>query len=278
MNGDLLVCGDGFIATMALSVCRSIFCHSTPGLPIALFSAPNHICPGTCTDFTNLSANGTSFIWSFPGGNPSTSTDQNPTGICYNTPGNYGVTLIASNATASDTLFLPNYITVYPNPAPQGILQSGDTLFANQGATTYQWYYNGNLIPGATNYFYVTGASGDYNLVATNNNGCEVEAVINDVIAEIQMSVGSLQLAIFPNPVSETLTIKRYLLSGTPNGFSIYNVLGEKIYMAFPPLSLGEGRGGEAAWTIDCSLIPPGMYAIEIISGDKIYRTKFVKQ
>ena len=38
-------------------------------LPVALFSAPNHICPGTCTSFNNLSLNATSYLWSFPGAN-----------------------------------------------------------------------------------------------------------------------------------------------------------------------------------------------------------------
>jgi len=237
----------------------------------AMFTADNHICPGTCTDFTNLSTNGTNYIWSFPGGNPSVSTDQNPSNICYNTPGNYGVTLIASNATTSDTLFLPNYITVYPNPAPQGILQSDDTLFANQGATSYQWYYNGNLIPGATNYFYVATASGDFNVVAIDQNDCEVEAVINDVIASLnQFPVFSSQFTIFPNPVEDKFTIQKLqVISGTALQISIYNLVGEKVIAVI----LNPDQS-----TIDCRALPPGMYSIEITSGENIYRTKFIKQ
>lgn len=57
---------------------------------------------------------------------------MNPIGICYNSPGQYDVMLIASNANGIDTLFLPNFVTVYPYPAPQGITQSGDTLFQMQ--------------------------------------------------------------------------------------------------------------------------------------------------
>ena len=56
---------------------------------------------------------------------PGSSTDVNPLGICYSTPGTYDVTLIATGAGGSDTLTLTNYITVFPNPAPQGITQSG---------------------------------------------------------------------------------------------------------------------------------------------------------
>src|SRR5207342_2052023 len=61
----------------------------------ALFTpADSLICPGTCTDFLDLSLNAATYLWSFPGGNPSVSTDPNPAGICYNIPGTYDATLI----------------------------------------------------------------------------------------------------------------------------------------------------------------------------------------
>src|SRR6185295_18578240 len=98
------------------------------------------------------------------------STDMNPMSICYNTPGSYDVQLIASDGANSDTLLMQNYIVVYPYPLPQSIQQIGDTLFANQGSPTYQWYYAGVAIPGATNYFYVAPQSGNFSVVATDNN------------------------------------------------------------------------------------------------------------
>jgi PKD repeat protein len=52
----------------------------------------------------------------FSGGDPASSTDQNPANICYNVPGIYDVTLITTNGGGSDTLTLSNYITVYTNP------------------------------------------------------------------------------------------------------------------------------------------------------------------
>ena len=240
-------------------------CAYWANVPTAAFTAPNHICPGTCTDFVNTSTGASSYLWMFPGANPSTSTDQDPAGICYNTPGSYSVTLIAGNGVTSDTLTLNNFITVYPYPPPQGILQSGDTLFANQGATSYQWYYNGNIIVGATNYFYVATASGDYNVVATDENDCEVEAVINNVIAAV--GSGSRQaIQIFPNPVTETIDI-RGLENSSADEIKIFNVFGEKVFSA-----------------VDCKLpiancqLPSGLYYIEITSDKKIYRAKFLKQ
>jgi hypothetical protein len=240
---------------------------------VAMFTAPNHICPGTCTAFINNSVNASSFIWSFPGATPSVSTDANPAGICYNSPGSYNVTLIASGVSGSDTLTLPNYITVYPFPPAQGILQSGDTLFANPGAVTYQWFYNSVPITGATDYFYVATESGNYNVVATDNNGCEVEAVINDVIASISLlEVGSGQFAIYPNPVEGKFTIqKSQVTSGTAVEIAIYNVLGERVMTQL-------SKGNVQEEIIDASNLGNGMYYLEVTSDKKIYRSKFIKQ
>jgi hypothetical protein len=237
-----------------------------------LFTAPNHICPGTCTNFVNLSLNATSFQWSFPGGNPSVSTDASPTGICYNTPGTYPVSLIGSNGITGDTLTLNNYITVYPYPPPQGILQSGDTLFANQGATSYQWFLNGNIITGATDYFYLATASGDYNVVATDENDCEVEAVINDVVAAttpLSFGEGS-GVRLFPNPVNDKLEIKN-LDAGTNVTIIIYNNIGEKVFES-------SKENVPEHLSIDLNSVSTGLYFLEVRSGPDRIMKMFTKQ
>jgi hypothetical protein len=240
--------------------------------PVALFTGPHHICPGTCTDFTNLSSNGLTFLWNFPGANPSVSTDINPTNICYSTPGNYSVTLIANGVSGSDTLTLNNYITVYPYPAPQGIAQNGDTLFANQGAVSYQWYQSGNLIPGATDYFYVATQSGNYNVVATDNNDCEVEAAIFDVVAGVGSSEDSRHLTIFPNPVKDQLTIEYRPLQEEQVVLSVYNVLGESV------LTARRDAGAAHGLSIDVSTLAPSVYYVQTAAGTKVFRAKFVKE
>ncbi|MEO8085670.1 MAG: T9SS type A sorting domain-containing protein [Bacteroidota bacterium] len=249
-------------------------------IPHAIFSAPNHICPGTCTDFNNLSTNANNFQWIFQGANPGVSTDVNPAQICYNAPGQFDVTLIASNANGSDTLLLHNFITVYPFPPAQGISQNGDSLFANLGSTSYQWYYNGVIIPGATDYFYVAPASGNYNVVCTDENACEVEAVIFDVIAKIELAIGNMQLAIFPNPIKDKLMIRDPDEKGDRlciSSIVIYSSLGERVLAV--PLHPDSYRDADCQLPIevDCRLLTPGMYAIEIKSDNKIFRSKFIK-
>ena len=244
-------------------------CNSTlTPQPVALFSSPNHICPGTCTDFTNLSSNASSFQWTFAGAIPSTSTDVNPTGICYNAPGTYNVSLIATGAGGSDTVTLNNYITVYPYPPPQGIQQIRDTLFANLGATTYQWYFNGTLIPGATDYYYVATQFGDYNIICTDENGCEVESAAFGVMVGLSDMRSNLNgINLYPNPVVGHLTIEN-LKKGIAADIAIYNFLGEKVYAAI----------NSDEHVVDCRLLSPGIYWIELNNGEGIFKGKFIKR
>ncbi len=84
--------------------------------PVADFTgAPTTICAGSTVTFTNLSTGATSYNWSFTGGTPATSTATNPT-VTYNTPGTYDVTLVATNASGSNTKLRAGYITVVGTP------------------------------------------------------------------------------------------------------------------------------------------------------------------
>lgn len=246
----------------------NIWCNLTP---VAIFNAPNHICPGTCTNFLNLSVNATSFEWTFAGATPSTSVDANPVNICYNSPGTYSVSLIATGGGGSDTLTLSNYITVYPYPLPQGIAQSGDTLIANQGAVGYQWYHDGVLIPGATDYLYVADQGGNFNVVATDANGCEVEAVIFDVVAAVKPVVAeSGALEIYPSPVKDVLSFS--FRSGEAVSVVMYNAIGEMV------LSEKHEANSNHEISVDVSKISSGMYWVEIQSKDKTLRAHVLKK
>jgi PKD repeat protein len=81
--------------------------------PVADFVASStNISAGDSVDFTDQSSNvPTSWSWTFAGGTPGSSTDQNPT-VTYSTPGTYTVTLVAGNAAGSDTETKVDYITV----------------------------------------------------------------------------------------------------------------------------------------------------------------------
>ncbi|MEM9076947.1 MAG: PKD domain-containing protein [Bacteroidota bacterium] len=83
---------------------------------VAEFSAGNtQLDQGFMVSFTDLSL-GTpdTWNWSFEGGSPSTSNEQNPT-ITYESAGTFEVTLSASNSISSDVITKSGYITVNPS-------------------------------------------------------------------------------------------------------------------------------------------------------------------
>ncbi len=92
---------------------------TSPTPPVADFVADQTtVTAGTIVNFTDLSTNfPTSWSWTFNGGTPGTSTDQNPS-IAYNTPGVFQVSLTATNTAGSDTETKIDYITVNPVADP----------------------------------------------------------------------------------------------------------------------------------------------------------------
>jgi PKD repeat protein len=83
-----------------------------PPLQANFVGFPTDVVPGGTVAFTDFSSGGVnSWNWSFPGGVPSTSTEQNPI-VTYPNSGTYDVTLITGNGTTADTMQRTAYIHV----------------------------------------------------------------------------------------------------------------------------------------------------------------------
>lgn len=76
-------------------------------------ASDNNIFVGDCINFQDMSSGDpTSWEWTFEGAETPTSTETNPVGICYNTPGEYDVTLTVENADGTDTETEVDFIVV----------------------------------------------------------------------------------------------------------------------------------------------------------------------
>ncbi len=93
--------------------------NANPGLCEVDFEADTYvICAGQSVDFTDVSFhNASSWDWTFTGGTPGVSTDQNPTGIVYNTAGSYTVELTAGDGSSQMTETKTALIHVLPTDA-----------------------------------------------------------------------------------------------------------------------------------------------------------------
>jgi len=251
------------------------FCDSTQTILHSNFiSSDTNICSesGNCINFSDFSVgNPTSWQWLFPGAIPDTSSQQNPGNICYGSAGTYPVTLIVTNSSGSDTLTVSPMITVGSAPSPPVITVVGtDTLISSHGVT-YQWYRNGIVIPNATDSFYIASQGGTYSVQITDGNGCNALSGGTPVGVE-ELGVSGLEFSVYPNPASNQFRVRSSEFGVKNVQLEIYNVLGEKV-ASFSPL-LWRGDGGEA---VDVSSFPKGVYIVQLSDGDKMYRTKFIK-
>jgi PKD repeat protein len=83
-------------------------------VPSTDFEASNtHISQNQSVDYTDLtSGNPDTWQWTFEGGTPETSSEQNPQGIVYEQGGAFNVSLTASNGYGEDTMLMEDYVLV----------------------------------------------------------------------------------------------------------------------------------------------------------------------
>lgn len=160
-----------------------------PLFPEANFTASaTSVCEGASIDFSEATTGGTptSYNWSFPGGTPASSTAPNPTGITYNAPGTYPVTLEVSNSFGADTLTQTGYIVVNQNPSVSVVASQdvtcngGSDGSAVASATGGTGPYNYNWQPGNISSDTASGlAAGNYTVTVLDVNGCSATATQN---------------------------------------------------------------------------------------------------
>jgi len=244
-------------------------------LPQPGISAPDPtICEKFCMDFYDQSTNNpTAWLWTFDGGNPSTSVLQNPAQICYNLPGMYDVTLTASNAFGSLTQTFPDYITVYATPPAPTINQSGYTLYSSF-ATSYQWQFNSVDIPGANNQSYTVTQSGYYTVVVADSHGCINYTTVYVLISGVDDLNGGANFFISPNPSSGTFMVEWLNgLIAEKIFLQVTNDLGQIVFSSEESGSMGTG-GWKAE--IDLSDVARGVYFLEIKSENILVKKKLM--
>lgn len=225
-------------ASYGRGIWESPLADPAPGTPITDFSASAQIiCAGDNVSFQDLS-NGspTQWNWFFPGGNPSTSTLQNPV-VNYANAGTYLVSLITSNTHGSSSKVKPVLIRVGEipavNPFVSGAVCEGGSLqlhHANLYGCTYHW--------SGPNGFTAQNYTTTLNPVTASNAGVYSLEVS---YPGCSMASDTVQVIISPTPAApDPVSNNGPVCSGKPAAFSA----------GLPP-------GTQALW-----LGPQGFYSI----------------
>ncbi|MBK0402922.1 T9SS type A sorting domain-containing protein [Adhaeribacter sp. BT258] len=171
----------------------------------------NRICAGGSVTFKDESYNGnvTTWNWTFPGGTPATSTDQNPT-VTYNTPGVYAVTLSSGNGTSSRSITKSAFIKVIPVtniPSASNSItyQEGfeDASFPNNSFPTHanansSWDLESNEVENPNNWvrYDQAAASGRYSL-RLNNHPSVINEGITSTLFTPNIETSNLTTSVF---------------------------------------------------------------------------------
>jgi uncharacterized delta-60 repeat protein len=162
-------------------------------------------------------------------------------------------------------------ITVYPLINAPYINWDGTVLSIDSGFAGYQWYRNGEEIPGATSRSYNPGSNiGMFKVRIVDGHGCnnfsyEFNMVVTNVA---DITVGDSKLRFYPNPSSSVLNIDLTQPSGKKLAAEIYDLSGRLIKSQ----ALDNGHN-----EILLTGIFTGMYGLVIKSGkDKTVRKLIV--
>lgn len=164
---------------------------SLQSLPQADFSyQQSGDCVPVTVQFSNESTeNATGFRWTFPGGIPGTSLQENPL-VTYNAPGTYDVQLVVMAPAGNDTLLMEDAITVGATPDGEFLFSTNELTVELENLSTnadsYEWNFGDGAISFEENPSHTYDAFGTYilSLIATNECGddtVEVEIVLGDV-------------------------------------------------------------------------------------------------
>lgn len=147
-----LYVSDGFTQNTLLKT-KYINVKNCQVKPTAKFTvSEKEICQNQCIKFTDKSLdNPTSWSWSFQGGTPSSSTDKNPSNICFANPGTYKVVLTATNSFGSDTESVKIIVKDCPKPTALFNVSKKDLCLrecidffnASSNASDYLWTIDG---------------------------------------------------------------------------------------------------------------------------------------
>jgi GEVED domain/Secretion system C-terminal sorting domain len=207
-NGDIINCvmtSSLTCATIATANSNNltVTINQTPATPTITAGGPLSFCSGGSVVLTSSAAAGNQ--WYKDGVILSGAVNA---AFTVNASGNYTVVSTISGCASSVSAAVS--VTVNALPATPIITLTGNQLTTAAGLSSYQWYLNNAIIPGATANTYTPVVSGLYKVEVANAAGCKAtSAEYNFVVTAVSnVVINGVNIICFPNPANDELNIK----------------------------------------------------------------------
>jgi hypothetical protein len=181
----------------------------------------------------------------------------NSPAIQVTTSGTYWVDIADSNnCVGRDSID----VTFLPTPATPTIAQVNDSICATGSGGTYQWYNNGNAIPGATGSCVSASGGGVFTVTITATNGCDATSSSLTIVG-IDARGDSDFFSLFPNPAGNELKVRVNRQFNMPGTIAIYDLAGRLVKKeSFLEIS--------GTMILNISELPAGTFLVEVIAGE----------
>jgi len=150
---------------------------------------PGTGCAPLTVQFNNLSGGATSYLWSFPGGTPASSTEANPV-VVYTQAGTYDVILTATNIFGSSAINQSGSITVNGPPTAAFTTEANLTTISfqnnSQGASQYSWQFGDGSSTTDANPSHTFPGAGTFNVLLVAGNSCGIDSLLRQIVIEGQ--------------------------------------------------------------------------------------------
>lgn len=231
--------------------------------PVATANGPLNFCEGE-TVVLSTAANQGTYLWEITNG-------VNPTTVVTES-GDYFVTV----TNAFGCVGVSNTISVDVTPMDEAfIIASGNLLTVSPtGLGGYQWFLNGDPIPGATGLTYNAIQSGTYHVEYIGPNGCPTRTY--NLEFTLQVGVDELSifdvLDVFPNPGKGEFSIRGLLPSMEDVTIELTNMLGQALQ---PVIKIS--NTDNFVQPMDISKYANGVYFIRIQAADSSVTVRYIK-
>lgn len=245
----------------------AIMYEPQPGAVIT-WDGPLEFCIGGSVNL-NAGAGYASYLWN------SGSTTQSVNII---ESGEYTVVVLDGNGCIDSSMVADPVVVTVWDPEPI-IAVNGDVLTMTNASdfVGYQWFYNGNPIPGATSdsYDIVGSGTGTYMVCVVDDQGCEGCSFIYEMTCCVGIEEANFEgdVKVYPNPNDGNFTIEIGLNQSRNLSIGLHDMVGKQIW-----LDDAIGSTSQLRKQYDLSEMPNGVYFLRVFADNQMTVIKLIKQ